>query len=266
MQKSKVDMSFSTNSHNYGQLQEIDRPFSEDVLLETVDSTQTYARREYKRQYYNQITFIRALHQTEGRGQFDRKWECQSKKNILTTIIFPFFTRIEQLKNVTSVVGYTIVKLYKELYNLNAQLKWMNDILINCQKSVGILVESEQIDNKYVLFVGIGINVNWCTQGATSLKENLGKEVDQNQLYLLLKERVIKALYDLNDFGFEYLRVRMNKILYKRGQLCEFVDSKTLQKVYSGILEGLNEQGDLVIRDKVNYQRAIVGLNVRLKV
>ncbi|CAD8189217.1 unnamed protein product [Paramecium octaurelia] len=253
MQKTKGDSSFSTNSHNNGKLQEIERHFSEDVLLETVDSTQTYAKKEYKRKYWNQITYIRALHQTEGRGQFDRKWECQSKKNILTTIIFPFFTRKEHLKNVTIIVGYAIVKLFKELYNLNAQLKWMNDILINCKKSVGILVESELIDNKCVLFVGIGINVNWW------------KEVDQNQLYLELKERVTKALYDLNDFGFEHLRVRMNRILYRRGQLCEFEDSKILQKVYSGILEELNEQGDLVIRDQVNNQRAIVPPNVRLK-
>ncbi|CAD8200292.1 unnamed protein product [Paramecium pentaurelia] len=236
-----------------------------DILFEEIDSTQTHATKEYQNLYKGQITVLRALHQTAGRGQFDRKWECQSKRNILTTIIFPYFTNIQYLKNITPVIGYTIVKLYKELYNLDAELKWVNDIELNSKKSGGILTESEQIGDELVLYVGIGLNVNWCIQGATCLEENTGKEVDQEELFQKLRERVIKTLYQLNEHGFEMFREGINQILYRKGQLCDFVDSKTLEIVYSGIVEELNKNGDLVIRGQDGLSR-VVDPNVRMKI
>ncbi|CAD8116727.1 unnamed protein product [Paramecium sonneborni] len=235
-----------------------------DIQFEEIDSTQTHAKLEYENKYKGQITFLRAVHQIAGKGQYDRKWECQSKRNILTTIIFPYFTNIQYQKNVTLVIGYTIVQIYKELYNVDAELKWVNDILLNSKKSGGILTESEQIGDQLVLYIGIGLNIDWCIEDATCLEQILGKKIDQEELFLKVKERVIQTLYTLNEQGFEIFRIGINQVLYRKGQFCEFVNSKTLQIIQTGIVEELNKDGDLVIRGQDGIIR-IIEPNLRMK-
>ncbi|CAD8082127.1 unnamed protein product [Paramecium sonneborni] len=194
----------------------------------------------------------------------ERFIKLQSKRNILTTIIFPYFTKVQYLKNITPVIGYTIVQIYKELYNVDAELKWVNDIELNSKKSGGILTESEQIGDELVLYIGIGLNVDWCIQDAACLEQVLGKKIDQEELFLKVRERVIQTLYQLNEQGFEIFRNGINQVLYRKGQLCEFVNSKTLEIEQTGIVEELNKDGDLVIRGQDGLTR-IIEPNQRMK-
>ena len=64
-----------------------------------------------------------------------------------------------QLLNLAA--GLAVRKVLSEYYNLNAELKWPNDILINNKKICGILSEAAgEPDKIYYAITGIGLNVN----------------------------------------------------------------------------------------------------------
>ena len=97
------------------------------------------------------------------------------------------------------------VEIFKELYNINIQIKSPNDLVINDKKIGGILTESKLQKNlvKY-LVIGIGINTNQedfpkeINNIATSIKNEFNIEVDNikiitefcNKLEEILEKRI----------------------------------------------------------------------------
>ena len=55
------------------------------LYFDQIDSTNDFLKRNYK--MLPRITFIKAEHQTNGRGQFDRIWLSNDKENILCSLL-----------------------------------------------------------------------------------------------------------------------------------------------------------------------------------
>jgi len=68
---------------------------------------------------------------------------------------------------------------------LQLQLKWPNDVMLEGKKVSGVLVEKRQRAGKHVLVLGLGVNVNThpadtdVSAPATSLAEHLGEQLDR---------------------------------------------------------------------------------------
>ena len=80
-----------------------------------------------------------------------------------------------------------MAKAIRRLFDLKAELKWPNDVLIGGRKVCGILGEMEaEIDAIKFVNLGIGINANFpisqYESKATSLKEVLGREISRKEL------------------------------------------------------------------------------------
>src|SRR5699024_2242555 len=99
--------------------------------------------------------------QTSGKGRMDKSWHSASAKGIWMSIILrpgilPYLT--PQLTLLTATV---LAETFSELADIQIQIKWPNDILVDTKKMTGILTEmkAEQDHVQYVI-IGIGINVN----------------------------------------------------------------------------------------------------------
>lgn len=110
-------------------------------------------------------TVIAADFQTAGRGRLDRTWEAVRGANLLVSVLFRDSSRPQH--NFTQIVGLAAVRACEQLVGVRPDLKWPNDLLVNGRKLSGLLAAG----GPDFVVVGIGINVNWAPDGATSLSE-----------------------------------------------------------------------------------------------
>lgn len=177
------------------------------IYLETVDSTNTYSSGIIKG--LNRIaglseyegTVVISETQTGGRGRFDRKWFSPAGGIWMTLILQPEL-EMQDLLKMTLMAAAAIIGVLGKNYKISLNIKWPNDVYFNEKKLSGILAESERIDDKTYLIIGMGINTNNTFAGfnneglnAVSLKEITGKQINRNALIAeILNE--FESLYD----------------------------------------------------------------------
>jgi len=108
-------------------------------------------------------TVLVADHQTAGRGRLDRRWEAPAGVNLLASLLFrPADTALYRC---TWLVALAAREACRVVAGTEPDLKWPNDLLVGGRKLAGILAESAH----GAVVVGIGVNVGWAPDGATSL-------------------------------------------------------------------------------------------------
>ena len=125
----------------------------DSYLLDTVDSTNTYAKEKLLAKDY---LVVISEQQTAGRGRQGKEWYSPDAGNIYMTVKF----RDSNPAPLSLVVGLLISEAMDSAsgQKINAALKWPNDLLISKKKICGILIESEVKKNNTEFIVGIGIN------------------------------------------------------------------------------------------------------------
>ena len=115
-------------------------------------------------------TVLRADYQSAGRGRLDRTWDAPAGANLLVSLLFrPVPDRPHVL---TQAVALAAVAVSADLCNVAVDLKWPNDLLIGGTKVAGILAQAAPVASDGVVpfvVVGIGLNLAWAPEGATSL-------------------------------------------------------------------------------------------------
>lgn len=96
---------------------------------------------------------VLAENQTNGRGQFRRKWNSPPG-NLYASLCLPS-NIIRQFTLIPSLIAFSIQNFLRRL-GISSEYKWPNDILVSRKKVGGILVE----EKKGVLIAGIGINLS----------------------------------------------------------------------------------------------------------
>lgn len=102
--------------------------------------------------------------QTEGRGRRDRKFFSPAGTGIYLSALFRPNMDARQATDLTACAAVAVAEAIEELSDLNAQIKWVNDVLVDEKKVCGILTEAsvdwESGAVNYVI-VGIGINMGF---------------------------------------------------------------------------------------------------------
>lgn len=94
-------------------------------------------------------------YQSAGRGRLDRSWYGPAGGNLLFSMVLRPQLETEMWGLVGLAAGVAVGRCLRAL-DIDASLKWPNDVMVGEKKIAGILVESE----RDVLVLGIGINVN----------------------------------------------------------------------------------------------------------
>lgn len=108
---------------------------------------------------YNEGYVLISDMQSNGKGKNGRSFFCEEGKGIYLSILLkPNITLYESLL-ITAISSVSAVESIKEIYKLDSNIKWVNDIYINDKKVSGILCESSYSNKLDYLIMGIGINI-----------------------------------------------------------------------------------------------------------
>lgn len=149
------------------------------------DSTMVLAR-EMARKGCPHMTVVIAGRQKQGRGRLRRVW-LSAKGGLYFTLVLRPDIATELAPRVNFLAGLVLARVLRRMYDIQAMVKWPNDILVEGRKLVGMLSEMEaEADMVTSMNIGIGINVNNRPrpkeQEATSLKQLLHRNVSRARL------------------------------------------------------------------------------------
>ena len=185
------------------------------IHFESIDSTNTYLKKNY--QNLEDMTFVSASLQTQGRGRNNRIWQADDK-NLLCSILLKDQKYFAYTNELSIISGYTVLQVLQEYGVNNLSIKWPNDVYVDGKKICGILLEATSSESIECLIIGIGINVNQSefdkTFNATSMINELNKQINISELENKLYEKFIENLDKLmnhNDFyeeitKYDYLK------------------------------------------------------------
>jgi BirA family biotin operon repressor/biotin-[acetyl-CoA-carboxylase] ligase len=157
-----------------------------------IDSTMDAARELAKKGVGEGIIVI-AEAQTRGRGRLRRQWLSPEGGIYFTLILRPRISPA-YAPRINLMASIAVAATIRKLFELKAELKWPNDVLIEGRKVCGILAEMDaEMDVVNFVNLGIGINANTSItqfeETATSLKDALGMEISRKEfLRVLLTE------------------------------------------------------------------------------
>lgn len=148
------------------------------ISVASIDSTNTYLKKLKKP---NEDTLIIAKKQTGGRGTKGRSFICE-EGGVYMSLLKLYPCKAEESFSIMMNSAVAVVNTL-HAFDINAKIKWPNDIIVNGKKICGILIENV-FEGEYVSksIVGIGLNVNnpiadEIKDIAISTKEVLGKEI-----------------------------------------------------------------------------------------
>ena len=160
--------------------------------FEYYDEINSTQKEIWKRINCNQIengTVICAGVQTNGIGTHGRVWHTDEKNNIAFSFFINANTDVKNLDGITIEIARIILQVFKNLYNIELQIKEPNDIVYDNKKIGGILTESK-INTEKIKFLVIGIGINTEKMNfsedikniATSIKKEFGIKVNRLEI------------------------------------------------------------------------------------
>jgi len=145
--------------------------------------------------------------QSKGKGRLGRTWLSPKGKGVyLSMILRPRLSPTDGAK-LTLLSAVAVCEAIKNVTNIQASIKWPNDVLVDNKKVAGILTEmSSELDSIRFVIIGVGINVNNQESAlppqATSLKIVLKENVSRVILVQELLQCMDRKYRQLAKEGF----------------------------------------------------------------
>ena len=218
--------------------------------IDITSSTNDDARDEK----YHEGDVVWADFQTAGRGQRGHEWHSRKGENLtFSAVLEPTFVPIAEQFSVSEVVALSLVDMLAE-YNIEAKIKWTNDIYVGDKKLVGILIEHSLASTSLRrTIVGVGINVNQtefdsALPNPVSMAQLLGKMLDaEGVLKCFLKH--LQLNYELLRKGAkEALHERYNSLLYRKNEWHTY--ALPSGEKFKGAIRGTAPSGALCLEDE----------------
>lgn len=243
----------------------------EQVYLNETDSTNMQAK-SLASNGAAEGTLVVAESQTGGRGRRGRTWFSPSFRNIYTSIILRPPMAPDQAPQITLMTAVAVARTLRRTAQLDAKIKWPNDILINGKKIAGILTElSADMDVVDHVVVGMGINVNVTESEipadirdmATSVKIANGRSQSRVALLCALLNHFEQCYDQLKTEGFGPLMIEWRRMSDTIGQQ---VRVDVLNNRFTGVVVDVDDSGVLVLKDdKGRLHRIFSGDVTRLR-
>ena len=222
------------------------------IKLDAIDSTNDFLKRLSGEQALENYTVVTAEKQTRGKGQMGAKWDSETGKNLMFSVLINNrLATISEIFDLNVAVALAVLTTL-EINNIpNLSIKWPNDIMSDNKKVAGILIENSIKNNGEISsIIGVGLNVNQLNfdelPKASSLAVIMKKEFDKN---VILNQFIdcLKLNCDLlnNKLAFQ-LWDNYNNKLFKKGIPMPF--SLPDETQFMGIIQGVNSLGKLEVK------------------
>ncbi|MDQ3485015.1 MAG: biotin--[acetyl-CoA-carboxylase] ligase [Actinomycetota bacterium] len=103
-----------------------------------------------------------AEHQTAGRGRLDRSWTAPPRSGLtLSVLLRPYDVAVSRWSWIPLLAGVVVAATVRQAANVEAGVKWPNDVVVGDRKLGGILVERTEVTGRPpAAVIGIGLNVS----------------------------------------------------------------------------------------------------------
>ncbi|WP_117236498.1 bifunctional biotin--[acetyl-CoA-carboxylase] ligase/biotin operon repressor BirA [Vibrio maerlii] len=231
-------------------------------LIPIIDSTNQYLLDKGEECQSGEVCI--AEYQAKGRGRRGREWVSPFGSNLYMSMYWQLEAGMAAAMGLSLVIGVSVVEALEQLGVEDVKLKWPNDLYYQDRKLAGILIEmSGQAGGAANLVIGMGMNLSMSgeqggiTQPWVSLDEVLGDHrIGRNQL----ASAIINAWQDSLE---QYEYQGMNGFVERWNRLDNFIsrEIKLLMgsRVVSGIAQGINEQGAVLIETDKGIESYIGG-------
>lgn len=227
--------------------------FGKDILyFDTIDSTSNEVKRQAERGGGEGLLVV-AESQTAGRGRHGRMWQSPSGSGIWMSFLLKPELTPEQAAGITLVAAMGVAAAVREELDVDALIKWPNDIVVNGRKLTGILTElSTDMESIGYVAVGIGINVNndsfpeEIKDRATSLSAECGHRVRRSSLVAAFGKHFEKYYKIFTaDGNMSRLRAEYESLLVNKDAEVALIcaDGEKRRRAI-----GINDSGELTVQ------------------
>ena len=228
--------------------------------FDSIDSTNTEALK-HARRGADEGTCVVARQQTAGRGRQGRIWTSPADAGLYLSIVLRPRLDAKYLPLITLAAAVGVFDTLAQL-DIDADIKWPNDILVDEKKICGILAETTDTECGLAVIVGVGINLTSqnfqreLNNTATSLESVLSRPVTFSEF----EESLLKY------FDVWYSRLHepdgASTIIREWGFRSTYFHGKQVRvtlanEMITGVTDGLEANGALRVK-KVNGELAIV--------
>ncbi|MFZ4545357.1 MAG: biotin--[acetyl-CoA-carboxylase] ligase [Saprospiraceae bacterium] len=227
--------------------------------FETLPSTNSFATELLSLHKPAEGTIIVAENQTAGRGQLAKLWESEPNKNItMSVILYPTFLHASENIVLNQSIALGVHDFIQTFVKNKIKIKWPNDIYIGNKKISGILIQNslqgELIQHS---IIGIGINVNQTQFEAAENPTSLALETEATfDLSILIAKLCYCLEYrylQLKNRDFATIKHDYHSQLHQLKENKEYMHLAT-SEVFTGSLQGINEEGKLLINTDKGVQ------------
>jgi BirA family biotin operon repressor/biotin-[acetyl-CoA-carboxylase] ligase len=238
--------------------------------FDSTDSTNKQAVALLKKGVPNRFLVI-ANEQNKGRGRAGRTWFTPPHSALaFSLILYPkTIFRPEDIHRMTGLGALAVCEGLRKSFQLQAQIKWPNDILLGGKKVSGVLAEGHWIgDELHAVIVGIGINVapesvpseNHINFPATSISDSLGKPVDRMTVLKDVLDRIL--IWENKITEPEFISTWENYLAYIGEQIQIRQGNDTLQE---GKLIGIDDCGRLILHTRYGEEAIFLASEIHLR-
>lgn len=230
----------------------------EVLYYDMVDSTNTKAKQLAEQENTHGLLVI-AEQQEMGKGRRGKNWNSQKGTGIWMSLIIKPKIKPVSASMLTLVAALAVTKAIRQMgeqeenrNNLEAKIKWPNDIVVNGKKVCGILTEmSSELDYIHHVVIGIGINANIekfpdeINHIATSLLLEGKKHIKRSQLVAFVLE-AFEAYYIkfLKTENLETMITEYNQWLINYEEEVKIIEENV---TYTGVAKGITATGELIV-------------------
>jgi len=225
------------------------------IELDSVDSTNSFARQLLSNSRPAEGTVIMAKEQFAGRGQMGNKWSTEAGKNItLSIVLYPDQLEADKQFFLNMAIALAVKDFCEFVLLDEVKIKWPNDIYYHDKKIGGILIENSISGSKITSSVlGIGINVNQeefdegLPNPASLIQIKKPADASTYDIPKLVEELcscIEKYYLQLRQLHYNFLDKAYTEALYRYQQTHEF---KRGESTFKGEINGVTKDGKLVI-------------------
>jgi BirA family biotin operon repressor/biotin-[acetyl-CoA-carboxylase] ligase len=232
--------------------------------FEDIDSTNEEARRLAAAGVQGPLWIV-ADRQTKGRGRRGREWHSLAG-NLYATLLLNPASRIAQCAQLSFVAALAVGDVVARFApTASVELKWPNDVLAGGRKIAGILLEASGNDAGAPdwLAIGFGVNLVWHPADAefpaiSLLGLNAHPPAPRDALACLAASWLDwYKLWETRDFA----PIR-DAWLTRAAGLGQRIRARLPDEEATGVFEGIDESGALILREQSGRVRIIAAGDV----
>jgi BirA family biotin operon repressor/biotin-[acetyl-CoA-carboxylase] ligase len=199
-------------------------------------------------------TVIIADSQMSGKGRLGRKWTSPAGRNVHMSMVIRPEIEPGEITMLTILAAVAAASAIRRSCDMQASIKWPNDLMFKERKLGGILTEvrADQ-DRVNMAVIGIGINVNIADtelpeeirQTATSVYAATNRSHARNEIIICLLREFESAYRTVIERGSEEILERWREYSSTLGRRVKVTIGET---VVTGIAEDIDRRGMLILR------------------